>query len=110
MDALADPLSRRRRPQVQLRLQPCRPALQVDDIDVLARSTAIDHEDNRYYVAEHYAEGIPDRLHAAAYKKLLKGFGLIGPNGQLLPTLGVYADPGGAGAQAIVNLGDYGST
>ena len=70
--------------------------------------TAIDHEGNRYYAGEHYAENQPDRLHAAAYKKLLKTFGLLDSKGQYLPTLGIYADPGGAGAQAIVNLGDHG--
>src|ERR1043166_7979173 len=33
---------------------------------------AVDHEENRYYVAEHYAEGLPDRLHADAYRTLLR--------------------------------------
>ena len=70
--------------------------------------TAIDHEGNRYYAAEHYAENLPDRLHAQAYKKLLKTFDLLDSNGQCLPTLGIYADPGGAGAQAIINLSDSG--
>jgi phage terminase large subunit-like protein len=69
---------------------------------------AIDHENNRYYCAEHYAENKPDRLHAAAYKKLLAPFGLIDASGQTSPTLLIASDPGGAGAQAIVNLADHG--
>ena len=68
--------------------------------------TAIDHEGNRYYVAEHYKEDQPDRLHAKDYHELLKRFGLE-HEGNLLPLVGVYADPGGAGAQAIINLSDY---
>jgi len=70
--------------------------------------TAIDHEGNRYYVAEHYAEGLPDRLHAASYRRMLSAFGLVDDGGRLAPTVGVYADPGGAGAQAIINLSDSG--
>jgi hypothetical protein len=68
--------------------------------------TAIDHEGNRYYVAEHYKEDQPDRLHAKDYHEILKRFGLE-HEGNLLPLVGVYADPGGAGAQAIINLSDY---
>jgi phage terminase large subunit-like protein len=64
--------------------------------------TAIDHEGNRYYVAEHFAESLPDRLHAAAYKKLMAAHQVP------VSTVGIYADPGGAGAQAIVNLSDSG--
>jgi phage terminase large subunit-like protein len=63
---------------------------------------AIDHEGNRYCVAEHYADGLPDRLHAAAYRDML------GRHGVPESTCAVYADPGGAGAQAIINLGDCG--
>lgn len=70
--------------------------------------TAIDHEGNRFYCAEHFATGIPDRLHAEGYRAMLRAFGLINDAGQILPTLGIYADPGGAGAQAIVNLADTG--
>lgn len=65
--------------------------------------TAIDHEGNRFYVAEHYAESLPDSKHAEAYFRMMKPF-------KLRPgrDVGVYADPGGAGAQAIINLGEVG--
>jgi phage terminase large subunit-like protein len=69
---------------------------------------AIDHEANRYYCSEHYAENIPDRLHAAAYKKMLAAFGQIDTHGVQSPALTVAADPGGAGAQAIINMSDHG--
>jgi len=65
--------------------------------------TAVDHEENRYYVAEHYAEGVSDAQHAQAYLAMLRPFGLV--PGQ---SVSVYADPGGAGAQAIVNLSECG--
>ncbi len=68
--------------------------------------TAIDHLGNRFYVAEHYKEDQPDRLHAADYHVILKRFGLE-KDGNVLPLVGIYADPGGAGAQAIINMGDY---
>lgn len=65
--------------------------------------TAIDHENNRYYVAEHYAEGIPDSQHAAAYRAIFATFGLMpGRDVEL------WADPGGAGAQAIINMRELG--
>ena len=70
--------------------------------------TAIDHEGNRYYVAEHYKENQPDRLHAADYHKILQRFGLENDQHVIGPSVGIYADPGGAGAQAIINMGDYG--
>ena len=57
-------------------------------------------------MAEHYKEDQPDRLHAKDYHEILSRFGLE-HEGNLLPTVGVYADPGGAGAQAIINLSDY---
>lgn len=63
---------------------------------------ALDHEGNRYAVAEHYAEGLPDSQHAAAYRALVAVTGL--PPEQV-PT---FADPGGAGAQAIINLAECG--
>lgn len=65
--------------------------------------TAIDHEENRFYVAEHYAEAIPDSQHAAAYLTICNAF-------RLRPGRDVafYADPGGAGAQAIINLTEVG--
>lgn len=65
--------------------------------------TAFDHEQNRYYVAEHYAESLPDGKHAAAYFQMLAPFKLVPGR-----DVGVYADPGGAGAQAIINLGESG--
>ena len=80
--------------------------------------TAIDHEGNRYYVDEHYAEGLPDRLHADAYRAmLLRWARRIDPTLRDLPDEAItmakvqhlvdfWADPGGAGAQAILNLAD----
>ena len=65
--------------------------------------TAIDHEGNRFYVAEHYKEDQPDRVHAEDYHEILKRFKLV--VGQ---SVSVFADPGGAGAQAIINMADYG--
>lgn len=64
--------------------------------------TAIDHEQNRYYCAEHYAEGLPDRKHAEAYRALLATFNLSAFE------VGFYADPGGAGSQSIINMSDHG--
>lgn len=66
--------------------------------------TAIDHEGNQYVVAEHYAEGFPDRLHAERYRAILARWSLEATSGQV----SFHADPGGAGAQAIVNLADVG--
>ena len=63
--------------------------------------TAIDYEGNRYYVDEHYAENIPDSQHAAAYKRLWNRH-------KVPPSLEVFSDPGGAGAQAIINLAEHG--
>ena len=63
---------------------------------------AIDHEGNRYYVAEHYRESVPDRVHAADYKALMARHKL---NPHHVST---HADPGGAGSQAIINLSDSG--
>lgn len=64
--------------------------------------TAIDHEGNRYYCAEHYAEGLPDTEHARAYRAMLSQFKLR------VDDVTVYADPGGAGSQAIINLAEVG--
>lgn len=90
---------------------------------------AVDHEGNRFYVDEHYREGIPDRLHAEGYRRMLWRWRTrIAPSVQLgadtleqtdpgryreaLATLvrlvNGYADPGGAGAQAILNIADVG--
>ncbi len=65
--------------------------------------TAIDHEANRYYMAEHYAENLPDSQHAEAFKAILATFHLTpGRDVEL------WADPGGAGAQAIINMRELG--
>jgi hypothetical protein len=64
--------------------------------------TAIDHEENRFYVAEHFGEGLPESQHAAAYQRMLGAFKLR-PNRDVA----IYADPGGAGAQAIINLSEH---
>lgn len=61
---------------------------------------AQDHEDNRYCVVEHFAEGWPDSAHAQSYRQLVAVTGM--PPAQV-PT---FADPGGAGAQAILNLAE----
>lgn len=65
--------------------------------------TAIDHEDNWYCTAEHYREGVSDTQHAEDYLKLLKAF-------KLRPERDVacFADPGGSGAQAIINMAEVG--
>lgn len=65
--------------------------------------TAIDHEENRFYVAEHYAESLPDSKHAAAYLEMLATFKLRANR-----DVACFADPGGAGAQAIINLAEVG--
>jgi phage terminase large subunit-like protein len=64
--------------------------------------TAIDHEGNRFYCAEHYAESIPDSHHAAEYMRMLAQFGVT------LDECQVWCDPGGAGAQAMLNLAEAG--
>ena len=69
--------------------------------------SAIDHEGNYFCVSEHYAEDIPDRLHARAYHKILETWGQE-KKGVVDPMLSVFADPGGAGSQALINLGDHG--
>lgn len=61
---------------------------------------AMDHAGNRFAVAEHYAEGWADSVHAKAYTQLVQVTGM--PPAQV-PT---FADPGGAGAQAILNLAE----
>jgi phage terminase large subunit-like protein len=65
--------------------------------------TALDEEGNRYYASEHYRESLPDSKHAQAYKDhMLTPWGLRPEDVQ------VWADPGGAGAQAIINLAEHG--
>lgn len=63
---------------------------------------AQDHDDNRYVVAEHFREGWPDSQHAKAYLGLTR---LTGLDAMQVPT---FADPGGAGAQAILNMAEVG--
>jgi hypothetical protein len=65
--------------------------------------TAIDHEENRFYAAEHYAESLPDSKHAESYLQMLAAMKLK-PNRDVA----IFADPGGAGAQAIINLAEVG--
>lgn len=65
--------------------------------------TAVDHLENWFVVGEHYAEGLPDSRHAAAYRDLLAAFSLSQNR-----DVAVYADPGGAGAQAIINMAEVG--
>lgn len=62
----------------------------------------IDHDGNRYCVAEHFREGWPDTQHGLAYKEIVKVTGL---DSLQVPT---FADPGGAGAQAILNMAEVG--
>ena len=69
--------------------------------------SAVDHEGNYYCVSEHYLEGEPDRVHAQAYHKILETWKLSS-DGVVDPLLSIFADPGGAGKQAIINLGDHG--
>lgn len=64
--------------------------------------TAIDSAGNRFYCAEHYAENLPDTAHARAYGEMLGKFDLS------VTDVDIYADPGGAGAQAIINLAEVG--
>lgn len=63
---------------------------------------AQDGHGNVYYVEEHFAEGIPDSKHAEAYLDILSR--------RKLPVEDTpfFADPGGAGAQAIINLAECG--
>lgn len=62
--------------------------------------TAIDHEGNRFYVAEHFATGLSDAEHADRYFLMLAQFHC--------PHASIYADPGGAGAQSIINMAERG--
>lgn len=57
---------------------------------------------NQYVVDEHYADSLPDSLHAQAFKDILKRWHIT--EDEVL----MGADPGGAGAQAIINLLDHG--
>lgn len=62
--------------------------------------TALDHEGNRYYVAEHFATDKPDSYHAEQYLGLLAKWQCRNAT--------IAADPGGAGAQSIINLAERG--
>ena len=65
--------------------------------------TAVDHEENWIVIGEHFAEGWPDSQHARAYRQMLAAWKLV-PNRDVA----IYADPGGAGAQAIINMAENG--
>jgi phage terminase large subunit-like protein len=67
--------------------------------------TAMDPDGNRYYCAEHYAESLPDSEHAVAYRAMIAQFRRWGCSED---TLEAFADPGGAGSQAIINLAETG--
>ena len=60
--------------------------------------TCDDAYGNTFVVDEHYAENLPDQLHADAYKAILLRHE-VSENDVLMG-----ADPGGAGAQAILNM------
>jgi phage terminase large subunit-like protein len=62
--------------------------------------TALDHEGNYYCVAEHFETGKPDSYHATKYHEMLARWHC--PHAQ------VYADPGGSGAQSIINMAERG--
>lgn len=64
--------------------------------------TAFDHEGNRFVCDEHYKESLPDSEHARHYGLMLKRFGLKQDDVE------TWADPGGAGAQAIINMSEVG--
>ena len=64
--------------------------------------TAIDHDDNHYICSEHYAENLPDSVHAEAYRTMLAEHKVR------LDDVQCFADPGGAGSQAIINLAEVG--
>lgn len=64
--------------------------------------TAWDEDGNGYAVAEYYAEDLPDSIHADHYREIWHAVGVSEDE------LQVFADPGGAGAQAMLNLGDLG--
>lgn len=84
---------------------------------------AIDQEGNRFYAAEHYLEAAADSKHAAGYRDMIWLWrtaiipGWTEPKtdtekarleAELLKRVDCWADPGGAGAQAIINLAEVG--
>jgi len=62
--------------------------------------TAIDHLNNRFYVDEHFVVGRSDVQHAQAYKQMLAQWHCQNAD--------LAADPGGAGAQSIINMAEQG--
>ena len=65
--------------------------------------TALDPAGNRFYCSEHYAADLPDSQHAAAYRR-----DMLAPWDLRVEEVQVFVDPGGAGAQAMLNLAEYG--
>jgi phage terminase large subunit-like protein len=63
---------------------------------------AFDGDGNRFVCAEHYRENLPDSEHAKFYGFMLKRFKLSQDDVE------IWADPGGAGAQSILNLAEVG--
>jgi hypothetical protein len=61
---------------------------------------ALDQDDNLFLVSEHLEESLPNRLHAAAFKRMETEYA-TGPVER-------YADYGSAGAQAMIDFGDFG--
>lgn len=61
----------------------------------------VDPYGNTFVVDEHYTENQPDQVHAEAYKAMLRRWKLSERDVLLA------ADPGGAGAQAILNMAAY---
>lgn len=88
-------------------LPPDRPFSWVLTIDPNKRNggllAAIDHTDTWYCVAEHYAENQADSQHAAAFQAMMASLKLVPGR-----DVAVYADPGGAGAQSIINMSEVG--
>lgn len=62
---------------------------------------ALDPFGNYYLADEHYADSLPDSQHAAAYLAMLAKWGIS------LDDVLLGADPGGAGAQAILNMAEF---
>jgi len=85
-------------------LPPNRPYSWVLTIDPNKRHagllSALDHEGNWYCVAEHFQTDRPDSYHARQYLELLARWHC--------PNALVFADPGGSGAQSIVNMAEHG--
>jgi len=104
VEGLVFPQFQNWRPYFLPTLPPNRPYSWVLTIDPNKRHagvlTALDHEGNWYCVAEHFATEKPDSWHAQKYHEMLARFHC--PNAQ------IFADPGGSGAQSIINMGERG--